>query len=76
MAAVHHDQPTDVPGQESLVRHPISATVREAAHLREIVNEGENAATPGILVGAALAFVVPLAAVIILLAFGIAHFSG
>jgi hypothetical protein len=49
--------------------------VEEAAHLRQVAAKGESTATPAILVGAVLAFVVPLAAIIILLAFVIAHLS-
>lgn len=43
--------------------------------MREIVNEGESPATPALLVGVVLAFVVPIATVLMLLAFGVAHFS-
>jgi hypothetical protein len=72
---VQHDHAIEVPRHESFVRHPMHATVEEAAHVRQIADEGESAATPAILAGAVLAFVVPLAAIIMLLAFGIAHFS-
>jgi hypothetical protein len=48
--------------------------VREASHLREIADEGESAATPAILAGAALAFAVTIAAIVFLLVYGIAHF--
>lgn len=60
---------------ESVVRHPIRATVHEAAHMREIADEGDSPATPVLLAGVVLGFVAPLAALLILLAFGIAHFS-
>jgi hypothetical protein len=72
---VQHDQPTHVPRDESLFRHPIRATEVEAAHLRKIVDEGESPATLAIVVAAVLAFVVPVAALLILLDFGIAHFA-
>jgi hypothetical protein len=72
---VQRDQPKDVQPHETFVRHPIHATVEEAAHLRQVAAKGESTATPAILVGAVLAFVVPLAAIIILLAFVIAHLS-
>lgn len=72
---VQHGQPTDVPRHESLVRHPIRASVEEAAHLREVVDEGESPLTPAILAGVLLAFVVPLAAFLIFLVFAIAHFA-
>ena len=75
MGDVQNDQPNDVQPHENFVRHPIHATAEEAAHLREVAATGESTATPAILVGAVLAFVVPLATIIILLAFGIAHFS-
>jgi hypothetical protein len=43
--------------------------------MREIADEGANSATPAILVGAVLAFVIPLVAILILLVFGIADLS-
>jgi hypothetical protein len=43
--------------------------------VRKIVDEGESPATPAILVGVVLAFIVPIATVLMLLAFGIGHFS-
>jgi hypothetical protein len=72
---VEHHQPTHVPGHESFVRHPIQATVDEAEHLREVAREGESAATPAILAGAAFAFVLTLAVILIVLVFAIAHFA-
>jgi hypothetical protein len=72
---VQHDPPRNVPQHESFARHPVRATEQEAAHVREIVNEGESPATPALLVGVVLAFVVPIATVLMLLAFGVAHFS-
>lgn len=75
MGGVQHDQPTNAPRHESFVRHPIHATVVEAAHVRQVADKGESPATPAVLIGAVLGFVVPLAAIIILLAFGSAHFS-
>jgi len=71
---VQPDQSSDVPRHESFLRHPIRATVHEAEHAREIANEGASAATPAILALAVLVFVVPLAAILMLLAFGAAHF--
>ena len=47
----------------------------EVARLREIVDDGESPATPAIVVGAVLAFVVPFAAMLIFLAFVVAHFA-
>jgi hypothetical protein len=60
---------------ESFARHPIRATEQEAAHAREVVDDGESPATPAILVGVVLALIVPIATVLMLLAFGVGHFS-
>jgi hypothetical protein len=49
--------------------------MEEAAHLRDVADDGESAATPAILAGAMFAFVFLLAAILIFLVFGIAHFS-
>jgi hypothetical protein len=49
--------------------------VEEAARLRDVAEDGESPATPVIVVAAVLVFVVPLVAVLTLLAFGIAHFA-
>jgi hypothetical protein len=70
-----HGHGSDVPQDESFVRHPIHATVHEAEHVRETADEGDSPVTPVILAAAVLAFIVPLAAVLILLDFGVAHFS-
>jgi hypothetical protein len=43
--------------------------------VREVVDDGESPATPAILVGVLLALLVPIATVLMLLAFGVAHFS-
>jgi hypothetical protein len=72
---VKHDRPRNVPQQEGFARHPIRATEQEAAHVREVVDEGQSPATPAILVGVVLAFIVPIATVLMLLAFGAGHFS-
>ena len=72
---MQHDQSTDAPQRESLVRHPIRTVVHEAAHLRTIAVEGESPATPAILVAVVFAFIVPIATLLILLAFGAMHFS-
>ena len=57
---------------ESLVRHPVRASEHKVEHLRSIAEAGDSAATPAIVAGAVLVFVVPLAAIVTLLAFGIA----
>jgi hypothetical protein len=72
---VQHDPSRNVPPHESFARHPVRATEQEAAHVRDIAKEGESPATPAVLVGVVLAFIVPIATVLMLLAFGVAHFS-
>jgi hypothetical protein len=72
---VQHDQSRDLRRRESFLRHPIRPTMEEAAYLRDVADDGESAATPAIVAGAVLAVVVPLAAILIFLVFGIAHFS-
>jgi hypothetical protein len=72
---VQHDQSTDPPQRESLVRHPIRTVVHEAAHLRTIAEEGESPATPAILVAVVFAFILPIAALLTLLVFGVMDFS-
>jgi hypothetical protein len=72
---VEHDHLIDLPRQESFIHHPIHTIAHEAAHLREIADKGDSTATPAILVAAVVAFVVPIAALLILLDFGVAHFS-
>lgn len=75
MGDVEHEQRTDAPPDESFVHHPIHSVVHEAAHLRQIADEGESPATPAIVAAAVLAFVIPLAATLIFLAFAVAHFA-
>jgi hypothetical protein len=70
---VQRDRPRNVPQHDSFARHPIRATEQEAAHVREIAEKGESPATPAILVGLVLSFVVPFATVLMLLAFGAGH---
>jgi hypothetical protein len=70
-----HENDGDVPQDESFVHHPMHAMVHEAEHVREIADEGDSAVTPVILAAAVLAFIVPLAAVLMLLDFGVAHVS-
>jgi hypothetical protein len=61
-----------VPQHENFARRPVRVTEHEAARAREIANEGESPATPATLVG--VAFIVPIAAGLMLLAFGVAEF--
>jgi hypothetical protein len=65
----------DSPDAHCFVRHPLVATVYEAAHLRQIAAEGTSPATPAIMVAAVLAFVVPFVTMLILLVFVVADFS-
>ena len=53
-------------------RHPVRVSEHEVERLRGIAEAGDSAATPAIIAGAVLVFVVPLTALVILLAFGIA----
>jgi mono/diheme cytochrome c family protein len=55
------------------LRHPVQAAEHEAEHLRRIVDEGKSEATPAILIGTWIAFVVPLVAIVIAIAFGTAY---
>jgi hypothetical protein len=73
---VQDDRPTNVSQHESLARHPVRAAEQEAEHLRKIADEGENPRTPAILVGTVLLFIVPIVALLIALAFTVAHFVG
>jgi hypothetical protein len=59
--------------REHFVRHPIHAAEHEAAHLRDVAEEGMSPATPAILAAAVVAVVVPLAAILMVLAFEIPH---
>jgi hypothetical protein len=74
LGGVQHDQAAGRANREKRLGHPIHASAREAAHLREIFNAGESAATPATAAGVVLAVVVPLAAILILLDFGVARF--
>jgi hypothetical protein len=75
LGVVRHKRSTHVERPDGFVRHPIHATVDEAAHLRDVAEEGESPATLFIVVAAVLVFVVPLVAVLTLLASGVAHFA-
>lgn len=67
---MQREQPSE---RESFVHHPIRAVENEAAHMRDVAEEGTSPATPAILAGAVLVVVVPLAALLMLLAFEIPH---
>jgi hypothetical protein len=72
---MQNDQPGDTPQDESFARHPIHATEEEAAHLRQVADEGESPRTPAIVVGAVPAFILPLAASLMLLGFALYYFA-
>ena len=72
MGDVEPEHATDAP---SFAHHPIRAGAREAAHLREVADAGESPATPAIIAGALLAFLLPLAAALVLLDTLVEHFT-
>lgn len=74
LRGMQHDHSTGRRRRERRLGHPVHASAREAAHLREVFNAGESAATPVIAMGVVLAVVGPLAAILILLDVGVAHF--
>ncbi len=55
------------------LRHPLRAAEQEVEHLRRIVDDGQSAATPAILIGTWIALVVPLVAIVVGVAFGAAY---
>jgi hypothetical protein len=69
------EQSAGTPPDENFVHHPLRAAEHEAAHLREVADKGESPKTPAIIAGTVIAFVLPIAATIMLLAFTIAHFA-
>jgi hypothetical protein len=52
--------------------HPIQALEREAKHLHQVERQGESGETPLIAVLGLASFLLPLAGVLMLLAFGVA----
>lgn len=72
---VRNDQSADTPKHESFARHPIHVTAEEASHLHEVAEEGESAETFPIVAGVVLAFILPLVATLIALAFVVSHFA-
>lgn len=48
---VQHDRPGNVPQHEALLATRFGQQSKEAAHVREVVDEGESPAMPAILVG-------------------------
>jgi glucose dehydrogenase len=59
------------PAAESGVRHPIRGAEHEAEHLHHVAEEGKSPATPAIIGGTVIAFIIPLAAILIAFAFAI-----
>ena len=74
LRGMQHDHTAGWRTNEKRLRHATHASAREVAHLREIFNRGESAATPVIAAGVVLAVVGPLAAILILLDVGVTHF--
>jgi hypothetical protein len=74
LGGMQHDRTAGGRRRQERLGHPIDASAREAAHLHAVFNAGESAATPVIAPGVVLAVVGPLAAILILLDFGVAHF--
>jgi hypothetical protein len=72
---VEDDRPPDPPRHDSSRHHPIRAAEEEAEHLREVAVKGESPRTPAIVVGAVLAFLVPLAAILMLLGFALYYLA-
>lgn len=60
---------------QAFVHHPVRAAAHEAAHLREVADKGESPATPALVAAAVLAFVIPFAATLMVVAFTVAHFA-
>jgi mono/diheme cytochrome c family protein len=55
------------------LRHPLESAEHEVARLKEIVDDGKSAATPAILAVTWIAIVLPLLAVVVALAYGVAY---
>jgi hypothetical protein len=58
------------------LRHPIQRIEAEAHHLREVEQSGESGETPAIAIAGLLLFLLPLAALFMILAFGAAWLFG
>lgn len=68
-------EPDTSHGEDGPFRHSIRAADREVEHLHDIASEGESGATPAILIATWVAAIVPLLAIVIALAFTVAHFA-
>jgi hypothetical protein len=60
----------------SFLHHPIRALEHEAEHLRDVERLGESGGTPFIVLLAVASFVLPILALVMLLAFGAAWLFG
>lgn len=72
LGGMQHDHTAGRRTRQKRLGHPIHASAREAAHLREVFTRGESAATPVIAAVVVLAVVGPLAAILILLDLAVA----
>lgn len=59
--------------REDALRHPVQSAEHGIEHLKEIVEAGESVATPAILTATWIAIVLPLVAIVVGLAFGVAY---
>ena len=66
-------EPLAEESRERTLRHPLHAAEHEVEHLKEVAATGESPATPAILVVTWIAMVLPLLALVIGLAFGVAY---
>jgi hypothetical protein len=60
---------------ESPLRHPIHAAEHEVEHLAEVAEEGESPATPLIVIAGISVVVLAIVALLIGLAFLVAHYA-
>jgi hypothetical protein len=60
------------PGMSTFIQHPVRVVESEVHHLREVERDGQSAETPLIALAAVAAALLPLAALMMVLAFGIA----
>jgi hypothetical protein len=58
---------------EHPVRHPLHATHEELAHLADVAERGESAATPVVLISGVALVLVPLVSIIVTLAFAVGY---
>lgn len=56
------------------VRHPLHAAHDEVAHLIDVAERGESAATPAVIAGGLALFLISLVATVIAIAAAVAYF--